>query len=48
MLHLETNSSRVLSSDSGSAFMIARFSVKHKSHFLVPLCIGRLCKLWTI
>ena len=35
-LHLETNSSRVLSSDWGSAFMIASFSVKCRSHFLVP------------
>ena len=33
-LHLETNSSSVLNSDSGSAFMIASFSVKHRSHFL--------------
>ena len=35
-LHLETNSSRVLCSDLGSAFMIASFSVKHRPHSLVP------------
>ena len=34
-LHLENNSSRVLRTDSGSAFMIASFSVKHRSHFVV-------------
>ena len=39
-LHLETNSSRVLSSDLRSAFMIASFSVKHRSHFLVPSVHG--------
>ena len=39
-LHLETNSSRVLSSDSGSAFIILSFSVKHRSHFLVPPMYG--------
>ena len=35
-LHLETNSSRVLTSDSRSNFMIDSFSVKHRSYFLVP------------
>ena len=35
-LHLDTSSSRVLSSVSGSAFMMVNFSVKHKSHFLPP------------
>ena len=39
-LHLETNSSRALSSDSGSAFMTASFSVKHRLHFLVPPVYG--------
>ena len=39
-LHLETNSSLLLSSDSGSASMIASFSVKHRSHFLVPPVYG--------
>ena len=45
-LHLETNSSRALNSDSGSAFMIASFSVKHRSHFLVPPVYG--CALQAI
>ena len=39
-LHLETNSSCMLSSDSGSAFMIAISSVKHRSHFLAPPVYG--------
>ena len=39
-LHLETNSSCVLSSDSWSAFMIASFFVKHRSPFLVPTVYG--------
>ena len=34
-LYLETNLSRVLSSDLQSPFIIARFSVKHRSRFLV-------------
>ena len=38
-LHLETNSSHVLSSDPGSAFMIASFSVKHRSHFGSTNCV---------
>ena len=40
-LHLETNSPHVLSSNSGSPFMIASFSVKQRSHFLVPTVYGR-------
>ena len=39
-LHLETNSSCVLNSDSWSAFMIASFFVKHRSPFLVPPVYG--------
>ena len=39
-LHLETNSSRMLSIGWGSAFMIASFSVKHSSHFLIPPVYG--------
>ena len=39
-LYLEIDSSRVLSSDSGSALMIVSFSVKHRSRFLVPLVYG--------
>ena len=34
-LHLDTKSSRVLSSNSGFAFMIASFSVKQRPNFLV-------------
>ena len=39
-LYLETNSSCMLSSDSGCAFMIAISSVKHRSHFLAPPVYG--------
>ena len=35
-LHVETSSSRVFNSDSGSAFITVKFSVKYKLHFLLP------------
>ena len=44
-LHLEINLARMLSGDSGSAFMIASFSIKHRSHFLVPPVYGRALHL---
>ena len=40
-LHLDTGSSRVISSDSEPAFMMVNFSGKHKSHFLLPHTYGR-------
>ena len=40
-LHLDTSSSRVISSDSEPAFMMVNFSGKHKSHFLLPHTYGR-------
>ena len=40
-MYLETNSSLVLDSDSGSAFTKAIVSGGHKSHFLLQLqCMG--------
>ena len=39
-LHLDTSSLQVLSSVSGFAFMMINFSVKHKSHFLLPHTYG--------
>ena len=47
-LHLDTSSSRVFSSESGSAFIRVNFSFKCKSHFQLPHTYGRALEAMTI